>query len=157
VAGPGIYIEEQVEEGAGAQLVQAAVQARVLELPGPPGDPLVGGQHPGRGQFPAGQRGVAGILRQALHPGVAGRVVAALAGLARGDLERRAGDRGAQPAGSKGTFRADSPGSILFTRATSAGLLTGIPRRLRQQRCPAHLWPRGETVLTQKSPLVAAS
>ena len=44
-AGPGVLAEEQVEVGAGAQLVHPAVQPGPLQLVRPGGDPLVRGQH----------------------------------------------------------------------------------------------------------------
>ena len=68
-AGPGVLAEQQVQVGAGAQLVHAAVQPGLLQLPGPGGDPLVRRQHLIRGQLPAHQRGVAGVLGPPLHPG----------------------------------------------------------------------------------------
>src|SRR5215469_14235557 len=61
-AGAGGLAEQEVQEGPGAQLVHAALQPGPLQLPGPPADPLVRGQHLIRRQLPAHQRGVAGVL-----------------------------------------------------------------------------------------------
>jgi hypothetical protein len=43
--GPGVHAEQDVQERPGPQRIHPAVQPRLLELPGPRGDPLVGGQH----------------------------------------------------------------------------------------------------------------
>ena len=61
-------------------------------------DPLIRGQHLGRRQFPPHQRRVPGVLGPPLHPGVPGRGLPPLAGLVRGDVHHRLGDRVPQPA-----------------------------------------------------------
>jgi len=48
-----------------------------LQLPGPGGDLLVGGQDLARGQLATHQRGVAGVLDPPLHPGILRRLLAA--------------------------------------------------------------------------------
>ena len=100
-AGPGVRAEDQVEEGAGAQLVHAAVQPGLLQLAGPPADPLIGGQHLIRGEFAAHQRGVAGVLGPPLHPREPGRRLTPLPGLAWRGLHHRPGHRGPQAAGGQ--------------------------------------------------------
>ena len=45
LAGPGVFAEHQVEEGAGAHLVHPAIEPGFAQLAGPPADPLIGGQH----------------------------------------------------------------------------------------------------------------
>ena len=102
--GTRIGVEEQVEVGAGAQLVRAALEPGRLQLLSPPVDPLIRGQDLGGRELAAGQGGVAAVLTPALDPGVAGRFLSPLAGFIRGDLHDGVGDRGPQPA------RAQPPG-----------------------------------------------
>jgi len=73
------------------------------------------GQHLGRGEFPAHQRGVPGVLGPPLHPGVPGGLLAAFARLVRCDLHHRAGDRGPQPA------RGQPPRAVEHQRLGGAG------------------------------------
>ena len=48
-AGAEFCVEQQVQVGAGAQLIHAAAQPGFLQLPRPPGDPLIRGEHLGGG------------------------------------------------------------------------------------------------------------
>jgi len=57
--GTGVNAEEEVHECSGAQLVHVPVQPGLAQLSGPGGDPLIGGQDLGWGQFPPGQPRVA--------------------------------------------------------------------------------------------------
>ena len=75
----GVDAEQDVQEGAGPEQVHAAVQARLAQLPGPPGDPLISGQHLGRRQLPAGQARVPGRLGPPLHPRLLRPMLPALA------------------------------------------------------------------------------
>ena len=97
-AGAGVFAEDQVQEGAGAQLIHAALQPGFAQLAGPPADLLVGGQYLIGRQFAAHQGGVAGVLGPPFYPGRLGRGLPPLPGLARRDFHHRAGQRGAQPA-----------------------------------------------------------
>src|SRR5208337_4144542 len=85
--GTRILVQQQIQVGAGAQLVQVTFQPGCLQLPGPPGDPLVCGQDLGGRELAAGQGGVAAVLGPALHPGIADRVLPPLAGFIRSDLD----------------------------------------------------------------------
>ena len=105
-AGPGVLAEDQVEEGAGAQLVHPAVQPGLLELARPPADPLVRGQHLIGRQLPPHQRRVARVLGPPLHPREPRRGLPPLPRLLRGDLDHRPGDGRAQPA------RGQPPGPV---------------------------------------------
>ena len=96
-AGAGVLAQQQVQVGAGAELVHAALQPGLLQFVRPGGDLLVRGQHLVRGELAAHQRGVAGVLGPPLHPGEPRRGLPALPRLVRGDFDHRAGDRGAQP------------------------------------------------------------
>jgi len=115
----GVAAEDDVQVGAGPELVHVAVQARLLQLLGPPRNALVGGQDVGGRQFPAGQAGVPGVLGPAFHPGVFRAVLAPLGCLVRGDLDDRALDRGPQPA------RGQPPGPVQDQRLSGAGLFGG--------------------------------
>ena len=81
--GAGVPAEHDVHVRQGPELVHVPVQARFLQLLRPPRDPLVRGQHVGGGQFPAHQRGVAGIFRPPLDPGVSPGFLAPLDRLVR--------------------------------------------------------------------------
>jgi hypothetical protein len=101
-SGPGGGARSAPCAGAGARGGSAALTgAGVAGAGGGPGaavaDPLAGGQHLGRGQFPAGQPGVPRRLRPPLHPGHPGRMLPPPPRLARVHFHHRAGDRGAQP------------------------------------------------------------
>ena len=105
-AGAGVLAQDQVQEGAGAQLVHPAVQPGRLELAGPPADPLIRGQHLIGRQLPPHQRRVARVLGPPLHPGEPRRGLPPLPRRARGDLDHRPGDGRAQPA------RGQPPGPV---------------------------------------------
>ena len=97
-AGAGVLAEEQVEVGAGAQLVHAALQPGLLQLLRPGGDLLIGGQHLVRG---SSQPISAALPESSAHRSTR----ASLAAVSRRSLafsgaafDHRAGDRGAQPA-----------------------------------------------------------
>ena len=69
-----VAAEQEVEVGAGAQLIQGAGDAGGSQLACSCGDPLVGGEHVRRGQITAAQRGGAGVFAPAQHPRVALRL-----------------------------------------------------------------------------------
>ena len=78
--GVGGLAGQQMEVGAGAQGVQGAGDPGGFEGLGQGGEVLVGGQHSGGGQVPAGQRRGAGSFGEHLHPGVFQRGSFPLAG-----------------------------------------------------------------------------
>ena len=99
----GADAQGEVEEGAGPELIQGAVQAGCSQLFGVGGDALVGGQCFGGREVPAAQGGGAGVFAPQLHPGVAlGPFPPGLRG-GRVDRGHGAGDRRAQlPGGLAG-------------------------------------------------------
>ena len=125
--GAGVGVQEQIQVGAGAQLVHAALQPGLLQLPGPPGNPLVRGQHPVGRELTAGQRGVAGVLGPAFHPGVAGRVLTPLAGLVRGN---RMTARAIAARSPPGLSRPARPSTISSAARASPGSRTWVARAM---------------------------
>jgi hypothetical protein len=95
VARTGILAQEQVQVGEGAQLVHAALQARLSQFGRPGRDPLVRGQHLVRRKFAAHQGGIARVLGPPLHPGLLGGRLPALLRLLGSDFHDGAGDGGA--------------------------------------------------------------
>jgi len=77
--GDGLAGEERQVDPC-AELVHGSSHAGALQRTGQGGKLLVGGQHLGGGQVPAGQGGGAGVLIPLLDPGVAAGTVLALAG-----------------------------------------------------------------------------
>ena len=114
--GAGVLAQEQVQVGAGADLVRPAVQPGLAQLARPPGDPVTDRQHLVRRQLPARQRGVPGVLGPPLHPREPRRGLPPLPRLVRGGLHHRAGDRGAQAA------RGQPPGPVQHPGLGGAGL-----------------------------------
>src|SRR5690348_1556444 len=132
-AGAGILAQQQVQVGAGADLVRTAVQPGGLQFPGPGGDPVVDRQDLVRGQLAARQRGVTGVLGPPLHPGELRRGLAPLPRLVRSNFHDGAGDGGAQAAGGQPPGpvqhlvlgRGASSGSI---RAVAFAMIRALPR-----------------------------
>src|SRR6185437_3810639 len=118
-AGAGVFAQEQVEVGAGAELVHVALEPGLAQFPGPAGDPLAGGQDLVRGQLAAHQGSVAGVLDPPFHPGVLGCLFPAFLRFLGGDFHHRCSDRGAQTAWGQ----ASSPVQDLVLGGASLGVI----------------------------------
>jgi hypothetical protein len=116
-AGPRVLAQDQVQERAGAQLVHPALQPGLLQLPGPPADPLITRQHLIRGEFAAHQRGVAGVLGPPLHPREPRRRPPPFFCFLGCGFQDGAGQRGPQPA------RREPPGPVQDGCFDRAGLV----------------------------------
>ena len=103
IQGAGVDAEENVEERPGAEQIHAAVQARLAQLPGPPGDPLISSQHLRRRQLPAGQARIPRRLRPPRHPRLPGPILPPLTRHLRVHLHHRPADRRPQPRRSQRT------------------------------------------------------
>ena len=166
-AGTGVLTEHQVQEGAGAQLIHAALQPGRAQLTRPPADPLIRGQHPVRRQLPAHQRGVAGILGPPLHPREPRRGLPPLPRLARRDLHHRPRQRGPQPAGGQPPgpardLRLHLPGlvtvKVLGEPHDQLGLAPGddpVPKRAQRHAEPGGQVPRHRQQPVRRGPGLA--
>jgi hypothetical protein len=87
---------EQRQIDLRAELVHGAAHSGPFQRAGQGRKTVIGGQHVGGGQVPAGQRGGAGVLLPPLHPGVALGALLALAGGRRVGGQRGPAGGGAQ-------------------------------------------------------------
>ena len=98
-----------------------------------------------RGQFPARQRGVAGVLGPPFHPGEPRRGLPAFPRLVRGGLHNGAGDRGAQPAGGQPPGPVQNPGlggggpRPSSSRPVAAAISRALPRLTMPSRSAARV------------------
>ena len=124
--GAGVLVQQQVEVGAGPQLIHATRPARPSSAAAPTqvirwsaaSTSAGGSSRPASAAFPR-------VLRPPLHPGVLRRLLPPLPRLLRRDLHHRPGDRGAQPA------RGQPPRPVQHL----------APRRRGLRRGPAPRWP----------------